>query len=187
MHSISVLLIMLHNINEGGQSLYKEFIDATLHQSSESILPGSGSPIVLAPSSGHHEPYKKPVTPTTPSIGMNTESSSPPSLLNTLLKHTVSLQLSCPLKAWNHGKWNGLHTNDSGVFIIDLFNNHQEVDPGSLASVVASKMIEYDIVCVLVHTRSKWICRFIPRGCTIGVCPSAEAATTFLQCLLGDR
>lgn len=187
MHNIYVLLKALDSISESGPSLYKEFVDATLHQSSESILPGSGSPAAVPPSSGPHDSYRKPITPTTPSIGMNTESSSPPSVLNTLLRYTAPLKLSSPLKAWTQGRWNGMHTSDTGVFVIDLFSSHQEVDPGSLASIVASKMTEYDVVCLLVHKQSRWVCRFIPRGCTVGVCASTEDAATFLRCLLGDR
>lgn len=184
MHSMHTLLRVFDSISEGGPSLYREFIDATSRQFSESSLPGSGSPIVGAPSSGSHEPYRKPVTPTTPSIGINTESSSPPKW-NPLLKCVAPLRLPRPPKPWHRGTWSGMCTGDTGILAIDLFSSPQEVDPSSLAFVVASEMAVYDTVCLLIHVRNRGICRFVPRGCTIGVCASGEEAETFLRCLFG--
>lgn len=185
MHSMHALLRVFDSISEDGPSLYREFFDATVHHFSEDSLPGSGSPIVGALSSSSYEPYRKPVTPTTPSIGINTESSSPPKAWSSLLRYIASLRLSRPPKPWHRGTWSGICIGDTGILTIDLFSSPQEVDPSALASVVASEMAVYDIVCLLIHARDRGICRFVPRGCTIGVCASVGEAETFLRCLFG--
>ena len=185
MHNIHALLQVFDSISKATPSLYREFFDATLRQSSESSLPGSGSPVPGGPSSAPPESYRKPVTPKTPSVGIHTESSSPPRVPSPLLRYTASFKLSSPLKTWHRGSWSGIHAGDTSILVIDLFNNFHDADPGTLASVVASEMTVYDVVCLLVHAQNKGIRRFVPRGCTVGTCTSGDEAVAFLRCILG--